>query len=539
METILGGKTWRSDVGAGVHVDHHAFWINPDNGDHLLLGNDGGMHVSYDRGATWDAMFNLPLSQFYAITADMQEPYHVYGGLQDNGSHGGPNQSGGGRGVTRAAWYGVGGGDGFYVCVDPTDHNIVISESQFGALSRRNRATGESRSIRPPQSDPGGTADRYNWMSPILMSTHNPKIIYFAGNKLFKSYDQGDNWHVISPDLTTANADKIAGNVPHCTITTIDESPINPNILLVGTDDGNVQWSSDAGNNWTNIADRFAGVPANWWVSRVILSRYDVNRAYVTFTGYREDDLRPFVFVTYDGGESWSNITGDLPSLGSVNVIREDSQNSDLLYVGTETGVYFSLDQGEHWVELTAGMPTLPAHDLFVHGRDRELIVGTHGRGMFIMDISVLQQMNAEAMAADVHLFDVKRVTQWRGGNGGSRLPGHRQYIAPDPTGGASISYRLGSTVDDDEVELVIKDAAGEVVRTLDAGGHAGLHVVNWNLRRDTQAGGGGGGGGRGGGRFRRGAPPLAVGTYTAVLTVDGTEYTTEVRLRSDPRSGN
>ncbi len=526
-----GGRTWRSDIASGIHVDHHAMWINPDNPDHILLGNDGGMHVTYDRCDTWDGIFNMSLGQFYAITADMQQPYHVYGGTQDNGSHGGPNHSAGGRGVTRSAWYRVGGGDGFYVCVDPTDNNTIIYESQFGVLGRRYRDTGEAGSIRPPQSDPDGPRDRFNWMSPILMSTHNPQIIYFGGNKLFKSYDQGDSWHVISPDLTTADPEKLAGNVPHCTITTIDESPINPAILLVGTDDGNVQWSRDSGANWTNMADRFPGVPAHWWVSRVILSRYDVDRAYVTFTGYREDDLRPFVFITEDAGATWSNITGDLPSLGSVNVIREDPENEDLLYVGTETGVYFSLDRGEDWVELTEGIPTLPAHDLFVHERDKDLIVGTHGRGMFIMDIGVLQQMTPEAMSADVHLFEPEVATQWRGSVGGSQLPGDRQYIAEDPEPGTAVCYRLASSVGDDDVELVIKDASGEVVRTLDAGGSAGLHSIQWDMRGDPREGDN-----QRRGRFRRGAPPVAPGSYTVVLSIGGQEYSAPVRVQADPR---
>ena len=397
-----GGKNWRTDGAPSVHVDHHAMWINPDNSDHLMLGNDGGFHISYDRGKTWDHVFNLNLAQFYAIGVDMQRPYHIYGGLQDNGSWGGPSR---GRGtVGKFDWYRVGGGDGFYVQVDPENTDIIYGESQFGNIYRVNRATGQSRSIRPPASDPGGVADRYNWNSPIVISHHNHNQIYFGGNKLFRSYDRGDNWEVASPDLTTADPEKLAGNVPHCTITTISESPLNANLLLVGTDDGKLQMTRDGGDSWQDLSDRLPFRPALWWCSRVELSHHDVDVAYVSFTGYREDDFRAFVFKTEDGGKTWSAITNGLPR-ESVNVIKEDHINPNLLFVGTEMGVYASLDAGSSWQPFVSDLPRVSVQDLVIHPRDSDLVLGTHGRGMFIVDdISALQNM-ADVKADAVNLL--------------------------------------------------------------------------------------------------------------------------------------
>lgn len=533
-----GGKTFQSIAGS-VHVDHHALWINPDHPDHLLLGNDGGFHATYDRGATWDHIFTLPLPQFYAIGFDYAQPYHVYGGTQDNGSHGGPSRSRGG-GVGRFDWYRVGGGDGFYVEVDPTDSNVVYAESQFGGITRMNKTTGESKSIRPPRSD-DGPRDRFNWMSPIVISHHNSRIIYFAGNRLFKSYDRGDNWHVISPDLTTADEEKIAGNVPHCTITTISESIFDPNMILVGTDDGNVQWTTDGGTSWTNMADRFDGVPANYWVSRVELSRHDRGTAYVSFTGYREDDLRPFVYRTTDRGETWDAIHSNLPEY-SVNVVREDPVNAAVLYVGTETGVHVSIDGGGHWVELAGGIPTQPVHDLKIHPRDRDLIAGTHGRGLFILDdIVALQELSAEVLASDAHLFSARDAIMWRRTFGGG-ISGNRKFTAPDPPTGSMISYYLGADVEEDAISLKVLNARGELFRNLDVNREAGLHRINWDLRGEAPQRGDGGGQqarrqgfrGRGGG----GRPMAAPGTYTVILQVGDETFEQTINVVPDPLPG-
>ncbi len=499
-----GGVTWRNDLARSVHVDHHALWINPDNPNHLMLGNDGGFHISYDRGESWDYVYNLSIAQFYAIGIDMQRPYLIYGGLQDNGTYAGPSRSRNRRGIGRFEWHRVGGGDGFYAQIDPVEPYIVFGEWQFGMLYRLDRRTGERTSIRPPQSDPDGLPDRYNWMSPILLSRHNRYTLYFAGNKLFRSRNRGDDWEVISPDLTTADPEKISGNVPHCTITTIAESPLDPDILLVGTDDGLVHWTDDGGKTWRNVSDAFPLKPHNWWCSRVELSRFDRQTAYVSFTGYREDDFRPFVFMTSDGGRHWQSIVGDLPE-GPVNVIREDPRNGRVLYVGTEFGVYVSLDRGRRWRMLNQGIPRAPIHDLLVHPRDRDLIAGTHGRGIFVIDdITPFQEIDKRKEGDVVQLFSLREAVAYRF-VATQQISGDRRVLAPNPPYGAIISYWLKSAVKPEDFELSIVDASLEKVAVVKGPTDAGFHRVNWDLRSGT------------GRRFAR---PVAPGTYFVQLRV-------------------
>lgn len=517
-----GGKTFSADGAPSVHVDHHAFWINPDNPNHVMLGNDGGFHISYDRAKTWDYVFNLPLAQFYAVTADNQFPYHVYGGLQDNGSWGGPSASGG-RGVSREEWYRVGGGDGFYVQVDPEDSNLIISESQFGAINRLNRATGESKSIRPPQ--PEGESHRYNWNSPILMSRYDSRVIYFGGNKLFKSFNRGDDWLTISPDLTTNDAEKIAGNVPHCTLTTIAESPFDRNTLMVGTDDGKVQKTTDGGESWQDLSNQFPYRPESWWCSRVEFSHADPNTAYASFTGYREDDFRPFLFKTTDGGQTWQSIAGDLPN-EPINVIKQDPVNPATLYVGTEFSVFVSLDDGESWEVLDQRLPRVSVQDLLVHPRDQDLIIGTHGRGIYILDdIKPLQEFSKIPDDEPGFLFSVDDWTPLpRSFSGG--FAGDRKRLAENPERGIPVWYHLAA--DADQVELVIRDEEGKTVADLEPEKSAGTHRARFTSVRQER----GEGGGRGRGRFNR-QNPLPPGEYTAVLKIGDREWTREFEIRN------
>ncbi|MCH2182685.1 MAG: PDZ domain-containing protein [Mariniblastus sp.] len=501
-----GGKTFSSDGAPTVHVDHHALWINPDNPNHMMLGNDGGFHISYDQSKTWDYVYNLPLAQFYAIGVDMQEPYHVYGGLQDNGSWGGPSKSSGS--VGRQEWYRVGGGDGFYVQVDPEDSNIVFSESQFGAIGRRNRATGASRSIRPPQTE--GAAHRYNWNSPILMSTHDPRVIYFAGNKLFKSFNRGDDWLEISGDLTTADPERIAGNVPHCTITTIAESRKDKKRLLVGTDDGKVQITLDGGESWTDLTDRFPFRPPNWWCSRVEFATDDKDTAYASFTGYREDDFRPFVFKTTDAGQTWEAIASNLPE-GPVNVIKQDPENPTTLYVGTEFGVFVSLDKGKRWHALDQGLPRVSVQDLLVHPRDGDLVIGTHGRGIYVMDGVAPFQHFDTGQQDQPQLYPVRDWTRVARSNS-SMFAGDRKRLAPPPATGVAIWYQLPDQVDEDDFSLIVKDKAGKEVANLSDSRDAGLHRVYFPQPRQSSRGGRGG--------RSRGRSSARAGNYTVELKV-------------------
>ena len=521
-----GGQTFNQAGARSVHVDHHALWINPRNPNHVMLGNDGGFHISYDRCATWDYVFNLPLAQFYAITADNQRPYHVYGGLQDNGTWGGPAQGAGG--VTRDQWYRVGGGDGFYVQVDPNDHNLIYAESQFGAIYRLNRATGQSKSIRPPQSEPrSGTRDRYNWNSPILLSRHHTGTLYFGGNKLFMSYNQGDEWLTISPDLTTADPAKLTGNVPHCTITTISESPLDPDWLLVGTDDGKVHITRDRGKNWEDISGGFPTQPEAWWCSRVEFSHADKATAYVSFTGYREDDFRPFVFKTTDGGRTWNSIGGNLPN-ECVNVIKQDPRRAQTLYVGTDLSCYVSTNDGKSWQRLN-GFGQLPVHDLLVHPRERDLIIGTHGRGIFIMDdVTPLQETSPEVDQKPGHVFSVRDWVQYRL-PGGSSFAGDRKVTAPNAPNGVVIWYQLNPAAIDKELELLIEDIDGNEVAKLPVKKEVGWHRAVY----PSSGGGGGGRGGRGGrGGGAGGGRALTPGFYRAVLLIgdDFSEQNFQIR---------
>lgn len=484
-----GGVSW-STAARSVHVDHHALWINPQSPNHIMLGNDGGFHQSYDYGQTMDHYFNIPMSQFYALTVDMQEPYHIYGGTQDNGSWGGPSRGAASRrgrgGISPFQWYRIGGGDGFYVQVDPKDHNFFVAESQFGAIFKANRETGSRKSIRPRPVDPKERY-RFNWNSPILMSQHDSRIIYFGGNKLFKSMNQGDDWEEISGDLTSADPEKIKGNVPFCTITTIAESAKDRKLLLVGTDDGKIQLTRDGGKSWTDLSGNFPFRPGDWWCSRVELSHHDPNTAFAAFTGYREDDFRCFVYKSTDLGETWNSIAGNLPQ-ESVNVIKEDRVNPNVLYLGSEFGCYVTTNGGVHWDGLE-GVPRVSVHDLIVHPRDQDLVLGTHGRGFFVVDdITPLQQLHQKSDDA-TRLFNPRIVKSYRSSPSPS-ISGDRQFFGANPRESGRIWYQVQSK-SDDSYELTVSDASGKQVFKATAKRNPGLHFVPVNIGRSSQRRGG------------------------------------------------
>jgi photosystem II stability/assembly factor-like uncharacterized protein len=482
-----GGKTWGKgrpeNVGAGTHSDHHALWIDPENSNHMILGNDGGLAITYDKGKSWDFYDNLPLAQYYAIGVDMDTPYHVYGGLQDNGSWKGPSNSLYGR-ITRDEWLSVGGGDGFYNQVDPKNSRWLYNESQFGNIQRVDQKSGQTISIRPQRKE-GDPEFRFNWNSPIHISPHNSKIIYFGGNVLFRSMNKGDNWRIISPDLTTNDAVKIAGkgNIQYCTITTIAESPIVPGMIWVGTDDGKVWLTQDGGANWTDLTEfaKNAGAPVDYWVSRVFASNFKKCTAYVSKTGYRRDDFRPFLYKVTDFGKTWTNISYNLPD-EPINVIVEDRKNPDLLFVGTEMAVYVTIDGGQKWVRMNKDMPTNAVHDLLVHPRANDLVVGTHGRGIFITNIAPLQELNEEVLSKDVYLFDIQPAVLLMIRRGRS-FSGHRHFTAENEPYGIAINYYLKQN-DDQKVSIRITDAYGDKVVSLSGKKSAGINSVRWQLRR-------------------------------------------------------
>jgi photosystem II stability/assembly factor-like uncharacterized protein len=619
FKTTDGGKTWNTVQGI-PHSDHHAIWIDPRNGNHLLIGNDGGFDVSYDRGETWEYVNLVPAGQFYAVSADMRKPYFVCGGLQDNGSWCGPSATRSGNGILNSDWFRVGGGDGFYTQNDQSDWTILYSESQDGATNRVELRTGRSNSIRPRgpgQAGRGGapaggetpdpaaqaaaaqfgfggnpngnivpapppnTYYRFYWNTPFILSPHNPRTVYLGGDRLFRSYDRGETW-MASPDLTKnigrndrpilgvagtePMASKHDGAASYSNIVTIGESPLVPGIIWVGTNDGNLQVSRDSGNTWKNVVDNVPGVPKETHVSRVEPSHYDAGTCYVTFDGHRADDHKPYVFKTTDFGEAWTSIAANLPP-GNVNVIREDPKNRNLLYLGTEYAFYVSLTGGREWKRFMNGLPTVRIDDILVHPRDNDLILGTHGRSLFIMDdVTALQQMTDTTTAnADAVLFDIRPAVAWVTDVQKSILvEGAKFFRGQNPPQGSAISYWLKSGATGD-VRITISDINGRDIRTLIGTKNAGLNRVQWDLRATgaagrgrgqpaapgtppaeagapaaqqppaapqqeaargrgaapatgTQAGGGGAGGGRGRGGFA--GPMVAPGSYLVKVMV-------------------
>ncbi|HSF99610.1 MAG TPA: hypothetical protein VLA20_00710 [Vicinamibacterales bacterium] len=537
-----GGATWERMSFGG---DNHALWIDPADSNHLILGHDHGMGVSFDGGANWFSPDNMPLAQYYAVGYDMDYPYNVYGGLQDNGSWKGPSTMPGGGSIPFEAWTRVGGGDGMYNVVDWKDSRWLYNESQFGPLQRVDQLTGESAGIR--YSRPQGQPElRWNWNAPIVVSPHDSDVIYHGANVLLRSSFRGETWEEVSPDLTRNDPARQggSGNIQYATLTTVSESPIVRGLIYVGTDDGNVQMTGNGGGTWTNLSDRLPG-HQGYWISRVETSHHDPAVAYVTATGYRRDDFRPFVWKTSDYGQTWTSIAGNLPN-EAVNVIREDHRNPDLLFVGTEPGVYASLDGGATWQDLRNNMPTNPVYDMQIHPRENELIVATHGRGIFVADITGLQGLTRETLASDAALLDVQYTVQWVRGQ--SKATAALNFAGESRASGAAIHYYLRGAASD--VTVSIYDGA-RLIAELDAPGAAGLNTVRWNLQASRalmpgeQAGGRGRGGrggfgggfgrgGRGGGDatpvFPAAAPNTVVsevqpGTYRVVLSVGGRQY--------------
>lgn len=521
-----GGKTFKDDGGNGVHPDQHALWVDPKDGRHMLVGCDGGFYLTYDRMDHWDHLNHLAIGQFYHVAVDNKRPYHVYGGLQDNGSWGGPSHTLGGTGPINEDWIVVSGGDGFVCRVDPNEPDLVYFESQDGAMGRRNLRTGERGFIRP-RTQPGSTAYRFNWNTPFILSNHNPRIFYCGGNFVFRSLKQGDELRVISPEITRTKRG---------TATAIAESPRNPDVLYAGTDDGYLWVTKDGGTKWTNISDR-VGLPGPRWISTIEPSRFVEGRAYVTFDAHRSDDDEPYVYVTEDFGQTWKPLRANLP-LGSTRVLREDVKNPNLLFVGTEFAVWVSLNRGASWVKLNNNLPTVAVHEFAIHPTAGEMVAATHGRSLWVLDINPLRQMTTDVMKAGAHLYEPTTAVRWRSDpqRGSPYGNGSRKYFGENPPRGAQIYYSL--TKKADKVSVKIVDFAGKTVRELQQPKKdAGLHRITWDLSRASTGGGPGGGQRRGGpgGGGPGGGQPATPGMYRVVLNVDGQELTQAIRVEADP----
>lgn len=519
MKSTDGGRTWNRNA-FGYGGDDHALWINPDNSNHILLGHDHGMGISWDGGRTWYNVDNLPLAQFYAVGFDMSWPYRVAGGTQDNGSHLGPSTNPAGGPIRVEHWFRVGGGDGMYNEFETCTNRYLYNESQFGPISRLDLWTGERKNIRYPDPDL-----RWNWNAPILVSPHDCNVIYHAANKLLRSPNMGESWEVISPDLTKADPRTLTtgkggdGNIQYATITTISESPIQAGLLWVGTDDGNVQVTRDGGRTWTAVHDNIPGHPG-YWVSRVEASSHYLGTAYVSVTGYRHDDFRPFLYKTTDFGATFTSIAANLPN-EPINVIREHPANPNLLFVGTEFAVYVSVDGGRSWTRMKNNMPTQPVHDLKIHPRENDIIVATHGRGIYIADISALVEVTPEVMARDAYFFQPESKVRWVAAD--LRHSPSKNYAGESEPQAIVFYYQLKSTAPSPVTFTVYQGQTP--IATVQGPAEAGIHKVQWAMDRRLEgaqvpAGGppAGGQAGRGPGQVR--GQPAPPGEYRVVMTV-------------------
>ncbi len=475
-ESTDGGAHWNTAFRFGG--DNHALWIDPANSQHIMLGYDHGMGISWDGGAHWYHPDDLPLAQYYDITLDNDRPFNIYGGLQDNGSLKGPSSMPGGRPIPFEAWARVGGGDGMYNAIDWSTGRYLYNESQFGPISRLDQKTGQRRSIRyePPKGKPGL---RWNWNAPIVVSSHDPNVIYQAANVVLRSPYRGEKWEVISPDLTTDDSAKIVGrgNIQYCTIVSLAESPVDANVLWAGTDDGNVWVTRDLGKHWTKLNDNVPNNP-HYWVSRIEPSNYEAGTAYLSYTGLRRDDFRPFLYKTTDYGKTWTSISAGLPSEGSVNVIREDPENPDLLFVGTDFGVQVSFDGGKSWSSMQGNMPAIAVKDLRIQRRDEELVVATHGRGIYIADIAPFEGMTPGVVASDAHLFHVLPGVKWVVND--NHVTSSQNFDGQSAPDGVVIHYWLGKEAADTP-KVQIYDGA-RLIDEISGAKSPGLHQVVWDM---------------------------------------------------------
>ena len=533
-----GGKTV-GNATVGIHVDHHAMWIDPKDPQHIVVGNDGGVSQTWDGGGNWDANNVLPVGQYYNVSVDNAIPYNVCGGAQDNGSWCGPSRRQR-ETITNSMWFRFNGGDGFVTANDPSNPDIIYGESQGGNIGRYRVSTGERTALVKPtwrprymqwedsilvdrpdttkpltkeqakrqqalravqKKDSIETDIRWNWNTPYFISPHNPSVMYFGANRVLKSTRQGDGMFFISPELSYADTMKIrvstrttggitidaTGAETFGTIVSLNESPLRPGILYAGTDDGRLWSSWNDGGSWTEHTANVKGVPAGTYVSRIEASHFDSLTFFVTYDNHRRGDFTPYVFMTKDGGKSYTSIASNLPTGGPdfAYVIREDLKNPNLLFVGTDVGAYTSIDQGKSWQKFMTGLPTTPVLDFVIHPRDGELVAATHGRGFWIVDINALRQMDATVAAAPAHLFKPRPAFQWGEKPYNGESVGQNLFQAPSPPYGADIVYRLAKS-NAGPVKVVIQDASGDTIRTLSGPGGAGIQRVTWDFRGKT-----------------------------------------------------
>jgi photosystem II stability/assembly factor-like uncharacterized protein len=558
------GKTF-DRLEQSLHGDDRFLWIDPNDSRHMVKLDDGGIGISYDRAQSWLFVSSLPISQFYRVAVDNAHPYNVYGGLQDNGSWVGPNATYRGEGVLNEDWTRTGGGDGFVSLPDTADPNIFYAESQYLGLTRLDRRTLERQSIRPGDphgairarrnfdwffdDEPVGELENQmapaNWDGPYLISPHDHEVLYAGTDRLWKSADRGISWTDLG-DMTTGtdrrdltimgqavgdSVPSIDDGIPYWpTLTAIAESPLREGVLFVGTDDGNLRVSRDGGRGWTDLHPRLPGLPDSAWVSGVEPSRHAAERVYVVYNNYRNDDYANYLWRSDDNGRTWRSITGDLPADRVLRTLREDPRNPDVLWLGTELGLFVSIDGGAHWVELKNNMPMQAFNDLVVHPRDNDLVLGTHGRGVWILDqLNAIQELSPEVLATDAHLFTMEPAEQIRYTREKAHA-GDMVFRGENPPVGALIDYYLREAPGG-EVSLTIYDASGAEVRRLEPTRERGINRVIWNLRYPNLPP-------RPGSERDEGpaGPWVVPGAYTVRLVVNSRTHERVVEVREDPR---
>ena len=588
-QTLDGGRTMATDVAASTHDDVHAIWVNPANSDHVLIGNDGGLAVSYDRAQKWVFLPNLPAGLFYHVSVDMATPYNICGGMQDNYNWCGPSAVRGAAGIANFHWWTLLGGDGFVVLQDPHDYRVAFTESQDGNIVRVDRVTGETLGIRP-QPGPGEPPLRWHWDTPLTLSPHDPKVVYAAANRVFRSTDRGLSWTPISPDLTRAeNRDEIVtmgvkngdiriarndGIVAWPAVVAFAESPRRAGVLYAGTDDGSLHVSRDGGKDWASVGDRVPGLPKNIFVSEVVPSRFSESTVYATFDGHRQNDFETYVFASHDYGQTWRSIVANLQ--GEIaRTLTEDQKNPNVLYLGTETGLFVTLDRGRSWQRIKANLPTVRIDEITLHPRDNAMVLATHGRAIWVLDnLSPIQEYaDAVTSASDARLFSPPPAAMFRrtGNDRNYEFWGDQTFFGENPPQGAVIAWIARRQPE--AITLRITDAGGRQVReisgqVLASARKAGIQSACWDLRvqpvpapaasaagergaqggRQGGAGGGRGqnepspfgagcsGGGRGFGGGGTAGPYVLPGVYHVSIDINGRAADTKpLRVTADP----
>ncbi|HEX8245398.1 MAG TPA: hypothetical protein VF541_17925, partial [Longimicrobium sp.] len=519
-----GGRTWREDRFKNVHADNHALAIDPRNTRRLLLGTDGGIYQSYNAGEGWDFMNRFAAGEFYRIQVDSSRPYRICGGLQDNLNWVGPSQTHSKEGITNADWINIEGGDGFYCFFDATNPNVVFAESQQGYVHRFDLRSGAVKGVRPEPAE-GQMGFRFHWDSPLIQSRHTPGVAYLAGNRVFRLTDQGETWRPISPDLSAQILERIqttgSGAESYGVVYTLAESPLRRGLLWAGTDDGKLWMTEDEGGHWTDLTRNLPAAVRGEWISRVEPGHFDARVAYLAVDAHRSGKFAPYAYRTADGGRTWESIAGNLPGDGPVKVLREDLNNPNLLFAGTEFGLFASLDRGRTWRKI-GDLPTVAVDDILIHPRDLDLIAATHGRSLYVIDdIRALEMLGDTTRAREAMLFPIRPAVGFQPFSGWADSGGNGVFRGANPPAGALITYYV-KRYTGDEVKITVTDASGATVANLTAPGVPGLNRVNWDLKvsKDllTEYGGEGQ-------RFVR------AGDYTVTLTYGSVKETQKVHV--------